>query len=273
MLHMAREEAPVSNKKSTSFEKLRIPSSKGTLSVVVTKPASETGKLAVLCPGYLDSKDYLHLKSLAKDLATLGYTVVRFEPTGTWESEGDISDYTTTQYLEDVKHVIDFMLDKGRYDHILIGGHSRGGMISLLYAARDPRVTAVVAIMPSSGRIFTPEMRKEWKQKGYRVSIRDLPNDPNKTRVYKVPYSHLLDREKYNLWEEVKKIRPPKLFLTGSLDTIVPPEDVKALYTMAAEPKHFVLLEGIDHDYRKNKKKIEKVNDAIISWVRNHGSS
>ena len=37
----------------------------------------------------------------------LGYTVVRLQPTGTWDSEGDILDYTTTQYLVDVKHVLE----------------------------------------------------------------------------------------------------------------------------------------------------------------------
>ena len=247
-----------------------IHSTKGKLSAVIDRPTQGKNKLAVLCPGYLDSKDYLHLKMLARNLTTLGYTVVRFDPTGTWESEGDMSDYTATQYLEDVEHVIDFMLDKENYNHILIGGHSRGGMISLLYAARDPRINMVIAIMPSSGRIFTPELRARWQREGFRKSLRELPDNPARTRVYKVPYSHLLDRDKYNLWEKVKKIKAPKLFLTGELDTVVLPEDVKALYDKAAEPKDFILLKGIDHDYRKKEKEIKIVNKAIISWLKKY---
>lgn len=40
-------------------------------------------KLAVLCPGYLDSKDLPHLLVLADAFMDRGYTAVRFDPTGT----------------------------------------------------------------------------------------------------------------------------------------------------------------------------------------------
>src|SRR3989338_4946250 len=101
----------------------RIPSSKGKLSAVIHYPENESEMLAILCPGYLDSKDYQHLVGLAEVLNNIGYTVVRFEPAGTWESEGNISDYTTTQYLEDIKSVLEYMLHRKRYRHVLLGGH------------------------------------------------------------------------------------------------------------------------------------------------------
>ncbi len=56
----------------------KIPSSKGKLSAVIHYPKNEFGKLAILCPGYLDSKDYKLLVGLAEVLNNIGYTVVRF---------------------------------------------------------------------------------------------------------------------------------------------------------------------------------------------------
>lgn len=80
--------------------KKTIPSSKGNLAAVVHYPDLQTDKLAILCPGYLDSKDYKHLVGLSAALCDKGCTVVRFDPAGTWESGGEISDYTNyTKWL------------------------------------------------------------------------------------------------------------------------------------------------------------------------------
>jgi len=93
--------------------RIKIPNGKGQmLSLAVNYPAKINDLLAILCPGFLDSKDYAHLKNLAEDLSAMGYTVVRLDPTGTWESEGDISEYTVTQYLADINSVWQYMSNK-----------------------------------------------------------------------------------------------------------------------------------------------------------------
>ncbi len=53
------------------------------------------------------------------------------------------------------------MLTKDKYTGILLGGHSRGGMVSLLYTARDNRISKVLGIMPSSDKSMTPA-REKW---------------------------------------------------------------------------------------------------------------
>lgn len=94
-------------------EKMLISNSRGKkIAAVIQRPDEETNKLAILCPGFLDSKDYAHLRMLADDLVEQGYTSVRFDPTGTWESESDISEYLTSQYLNDIRSVLDFMLQQ-----------------------------------------------------------------------------------------------------------------------------------------------------------------
>lgn len=246
------------------MENVEILSSQGkNLAAVIYTPANNTGHLAILCPGYLDSKDYNHLVLLAEDLAKNGYTVVRFDPTGTWQSQGEISDYTTSQYLDDIQSVVEYMLKRNSYSYILLGGHSRGGQVSLLYAAKDPRISKVLAIMPSLGRSEIWKKRDEWKKIGYNISSRDIPGT-KETREYKVPFSHVLDRDKYDVVAEIKKVTVPTIFFAGELDDVVLPEQVKLIFNQANEPKKFILLEGIDHDYRHKINEIKKVNKIIL---------
>lgn len=242
--------------------KKNISSTKGSISAIVHYTEHRTDKLAILCPGYLDSKDYQHLVSLATVLIEKGYIVVRFDPTGTWESEGDIADYTTTQYLEDIRSILEYMLSAQSFKHILLGGHSRGGMISILYAARDPRISVVLGIMPSSGPI-EGEWREEWEKAGVDIDQREVPYTRGK-KEFCVPFSHVLDRDQYDVVEEVKKVNIPILLLAGELDNLVEPEDVKEIFDNANEPKKFIIIPGIGHDYRYSDKETTVVNQEIL---------
>lgn len=247
----------------------KIPSAKGNLGTTIHCADAGSNKLAILCPGYLDSKDYQHLLRLAEVLCKNGYDVVRFDPSGTWESSGDITDYTITQYLADIQCVVDFMLAQKHYEKVLLGGHSRGGQVSLLYAAHDPRVTLVLGIMPSHGPI-TGERREKWKQSDVSISKRDLPTNRRQKREFRVPFTHVLDRDKYDAMNVVKKIHAPVIFVAGALDELVPPEEVNKIFDSANEPKKFLVLENIGHDYRLSDDEVALVNTKIMEQLKNY---
>ncbi len=249
-----------------NIEKIKIPSTKGNLAIAIHNSEKPTDKLAILCPGYLDSKDYKHLVGLAEVLNGRDYTVIRFDPTGTWESDGDISDYTVTQYLDDIKSVLEYMLAKGDYNDILLGGHSRGGQLSILYSARDPKISTILGIMPSSGPI-TGKKRDDWDKLGVSISQRDLPDDRNKTKEFCVPFDHVLDRDQYDAVGDIKKIKSPVILIAGELDEVVEPEDVKELFENANEPKKFIIIPNIGHDYRLNDDEVKLVNEEILKQL------
>ncbi|HEY4509810.1 MAG TPA: alpha/beta fold hydrolase [Candidatus Paceibacterota bacterium] len=248
--------------------KTNIPSSRGSLAAAIHYPEQKTGRLAILCPGYLDSKDYKHLVGLAEELDKQGYTVVRFDPTGTWESEGHIADYTTTQYLEDIKSVLEYMLKHGDYTYIMLGGHSRGGQVSILYAARDPRISLVLGIMPSTRSLMARmQHHEEWEKEGVSISHRDVPGNKDEEKEFRVPYSQVEDRDRYDVAEDVKKIKAPVILIAGELDDLVFPEDVKEIFDNANEPKKFIIIPGIGHDYRHNDEEVNVVNKSILEQL------
>lgn len=249
------------------MEKIFIQNTKGkNIATNVYRPQEKTKKLAILCPGNVDTKDYLHLVRLAERLSEHGYTVACFDPSGTWESEGDISDYLVSQYLLDIKSVFDFMLLESEYTHILLGGHSRGGQMALLYTAKDPRITEVLGIMPSLGPT-EGSIREKWQKEGIKTSDRDIPGSTER-KVFHIPYAHLLDKDQFNVLSDMKKIHIPVVLVAGELDDLVLPEDVKKLFVEANEPKKFILLKNIGHDYRLNPAEIESVNRQILEALQ-----
>ncbi|MDD5396624.1 MAG: alpha/beta fold hydrolase [Candidatus Moranbacteria bacterium] len=246
--------------------KRKINSPKGEIVIVIHSPKRESEKLAILCPGFLDSKDYKHLVYLADALCEKGYTAVRFDPSGTWESVGDISEYTTTQYLENIKTVLEYMLRKNDYKDILVGGHSRGGRMALLYAARDNRITKIIGIMASWGFLESKE-REDWKMSGVKISSRDLPSSTRRKNKFYIPFSHILDLEKYDVIDDISKIKAPVVLIAGELDDVVSVEDVRKLYENANEPKSITIIPGIEHDYRRSEEEILIVNKAILEQL------
>ena len=236
---------------------------------VVNYPKKNTKKLAILCPGYLDTKDYNGLLYLAEALSEKGYTAVRFDPSGTWESEGDISDYTMTQYLKDVRSVKGYMLKSKNYDYILLVGHSRGGRVSLLYATQDPDISMVVGIMPSAVSMPRGADKKgnsdRWKKEKIQIEIRDIPGNQKEKKQFSVPCSFLEDSFKYNVLDEISKLHIPVLFIAGGSDTTVFFTEVKKIFDRANKPKKFIVISGIGHDYRHYIDQIEKVNKEIIA--------
>ncbi len=249
------------------IKRIKITNSDGmNIAAAVHYPEVDKNYLAILCPGNLDSKDYNHLIKLAEALAIEGYTAVRFDPLGTWESEGSDSDYSVTQYLKDIKTVLDFMLKQKAFDKILLGGHSRGGEVSILYAAQDPRISMVLPIMPPTP-ISDEELQEDkfmnWKKNGFNISVRDVPASDT-TKSYKLPYGHVMDRLKYNVIDAVKNIHVLIIFVAGELDVICTPEEIKIIFDNANEPKKYIFIKGIGHDYRHNLSEIDQVNEEIV---------
>ncbi len=246
-------------------EKVKILNSKGqNIAAVIHKPEQDGGKLAILCPGFCDSKDYTHLVELADELSKEGFTAIRFDPTGTWESEGSMDDYTNTQYLNDVKSVLEFMERDRSYSYILLGGHSRGGQVSILYAAREPRISLVLGIMPSASLNY--KNLDKWREQGFRVTSRDIPVKEEKIDI-RIPFSHVLDQEKYNALEDIKKIKVPVVLINGEEDTSLIPGVVKKLYDCANEPKKFINIPKVGHDYRHNLEEVKIVNKVILENI------
>lgn len=215
-------------------------------------------KLALVLPGRLDTKDYPHTRSHVDFLASLGFYAISFDPPGVWESPGDITLYTMTNYLRAIHELIELF---GNKPTVLVG-HSRGGTMAMLGGITNSHVTHIVAAMsrPSASK---PENTNVLQEHAPDISYRDLPFDTtgNKKR-FELPYSYFEDAARYDVSEDLKLCTKPKLFFYGTEDAIITPEIVWQTYQTSANPKYIHELVS-DHDYRKHPDIIEEVNQAI----------
>ena len=69
---------------------------------------------------------------------------------------------------------------------------------------------------------------------------------------------------------EIPNIRVPILFIAGEQDVLVAPKIVKDAYNLANEPKDYVLMKNIGHDYRLIDEQVTKVNETVIQFVISH---
>ncbi len=223
-----------------------------------------SSKLALVLPGKLDTKDYSHMRSHVDHLANKGFFALSFDPPGTWESRGDIKLYTTTNYLKAIDELIEYYGNK----QTLFIGHSRGATMAILAGTANPFVTSYVSIMSSFTDIgFGDKRDKEWKKKGYVVSMRDLPPGGGaKVKRFELPFSFFEDQIPYKMTNEIKQSTKPKLVVLGKHDELITPESVRETYELLSPPKELYELDS-GHDYRLDPKLIEEVNERVGEFL------
>lgn len=214
------------------------------LAAVIHTPKSR-GKFPaiILLHGFTGDKEEKYIKQLAVDLAINNFTAIRFDASGYGESEGKTEDdYRLTNYYGDAESIYGYLKNLPYVDKNRVGifGHSMGAMLVILFAAKHPELKALASVSPPSNLETHYRLKgiwKGWKEKGYLLRKK-------KWKIVKIPWAFLEDAKQYNALSEVSKIKSPILFILGSEDANVLPEETEALYEKANEPKGLFVVEG-----------------------------
>ncbi len=230
-------------------------------------------KFVIISPGFLDTKDYPHITELANDLASEGYLVARYDPLGTWEGGDEITNYTITNYLLSISKITEYLTENFHLQKGILIGHSLGGLLSFVYASNDSRIEKVIGIMPATVETFRRLMSEKnlsiHAKNAFYTALRDIPGEKGRSKTFWVPVSFfrgLFSLEK-QIFLALQNTKVHKIFIAGEKDDVVYPSEVKKMYSMAASPKKFVLLKGIDHDYRRSTETIQRVNRVVVELV------
>lgn len=192
--------------------------------------------------------------SLGNALANSGYLVMRFDPTGTWESGGTISGYSATNYLADIRSCLDFLKRKvTNPKQIVVIGHSFGGMTAIVAGEKFDDITHVIALTPPANLIRLSR-RGFWDRDHPRQSKRDLSEDSKKFRDFAVPYGFIEDRLQYSAVESAKKLNKPLMILISTADEVIPREEQETLIFSANNPV-VVRVNNLSHNFRLYKNK------------------
>ncbi len=229
----------------------------------ISKGDPDAPKLALVLPGRLDTKDYVHMTSLVDFLATRGYLAVSFDPPGTWDSPGNIEIYSTTNYIKAINELIEHF---GNRPTVLLG-HSRGGTVAIQAGALNPHVTAIVPIAASYG-IPTPPSA-EAMAAGTQKEHRDLVPGTSRTeekREFALPMAYFQDGAQYNSAAVLETCDKPKLLIYCDKDEFTPSEKVQELFKQIPEPKMIYSVQS-EHDYRLHPAVMDEVNKVIGEFL------
>jgi len=230
---------------------------------VASSPAA-VRSIAILAHGVTSNMDRPYLVELADALARARIAALRFSFAGNGGSQGRFDEATLTKEVDDAASVVDAVTGAG-FTRIAFAGHSMGGAIGLLLAARDERVNALVSLagMFHVARFFERHFGK----------LRFGEPMLGKTNC---PWSRALAEDAArigSLHEAAARVRVPWLLVHGDADEMVPLEDAKDAreVNLAKHPKHpsaieFVELVGVDHRFTGA---ISHMVAAVVPWVVN----
>lgn len=250
-------------------EKVTILNKKGLkLSTVIHKPKLQ-GKYpcVIVIHGFTGDKEELHMKQTAMDLARNNIIAIRFDASGYGESEGETeSEYRLSNHMSDIRVVYNYAKTLPEVDPKRIGlyGQSLGAMMAVLFAANNPDIKASVAVSPPYHMETHYRLKgiwKDWKNDGF------LKKETEKGEV-KIPWVFLEDSRSYDALKVVDKIHSPILFIIGSKDINVLPEETQKLYKQANQPKELFVVEEMDHFYKNVHGHLKLVNEKIVSFFK-----
>ena len=220
--------------------------------------AEGTGTPLLLCNGGPGCCDYLQpVAQLALDVAR----VIRFEASGYGRSEAN-PPYDIKACLQDIESIRTFYGIEGW----IVGGHSWGADLALMYALRYPERTQGFICM-AGGRFHND---REWhrlyskrQEQGLEL-LPDFQYPPNGevNRQGNASWKDYIQRPQ--LWNDLSKLNRPGLFLYGERDIRPswPVEQVASLLPNAT----FHLIEGADHHLWTSHS--DRMRERIREFVR-----
>jgi pimeloyl-ACP methyl ester carboxylesterase len=244
---------------------------------------------------------------LATQLADAGFITLRYDKRGVGQSGGRIESADITDAADDLQSAVKLLADRRDVDprRISVIGHSEGGAVAMLAAARERRIAAVGLIATAGGTGAELVLEQQQRalsrlnltdaEKQARVELQKRINDavvtgrgwealPPETRraVDNPEYQSILAHDPAKV---VPRMPQPILIVAGELDRQVAPGNADRLDALARARKnravHTVKVPGVNHllvpavtgevaEYAalRDRRVSPAVISAIAGWLR-----
>lgn len=215
--------------------------------------AREDGPVVIIGHGVTGHKDRPFLVALAEGLAAHGLAALRLSFSGNAGSEGRFADSNISKEVDDLGSVLDALPNRA----VAYAGHSMGGAVGVLRAARDARIRCLVSL---AGIVHTRAFAE--RTFGALRPGRDLMLGKPGCVLSQTYLDDLRALDSVAPYAE--RIEVPWLFVHGTCDELVPIADTRAAYALARAPKEVVELEGADHRFEPDH--TGKMVAAVTRW-------
>ncbi len=219
--------------------------------------AEKKHRLVILGHGVTANKDRDMIENLANDLAKAGWPCLRFSFAGNGNSDGEFTACTISKEVDDLTSVIDQLAGGAS---IAYCGHSMGGAVGTLAAARDERIAVLVSMagMARTKVFFETEFSDQEIDKGFLWGKPDCP-------LSKAFADDLCQID--NTIAAAKEVRVPWLLVHGTDDDTVLFSDSEENFAAAKCVKKLVPVSNTNHMFEENPQALTK---AIVDWLGEH---
>ncbi len=243
----------------------------------------------IICHSFMAFKDWGFFPYTAERLTEHDYVTLtfNFSHNGVEGDNDRITQFdrfarnTYSKEMEDLRGVIDAVwkgevgggiIDRAK---IILLGHSRGGGISILHAAEDERVKALVT-WSAIGKFdrWTGHQKKQWRAQQYLPLAKDPGVSPLRLGIGLLNdiEQHL---ERFDIRRAASRISVPWLLLHGSADIIVPPDETKILWASSTSSStELKLLDSVGHLYNAgtqnedNYRTLDSIINITLMWLK-----
>ena len=197
-------------------------------------------------------EEYGLFDQLSTMLNKEGRLVFRFDFSGCGESEGDYAETSLTKLKDDLANILEFVENDKEVENVSIIAQSMGTSVTI---ALHPNVKKIILLGSFSN---VHELIAKLFGEGYNADgvSKKLRSSGNFTSINKQFWS---DCDKYNLIEDVKKIKCPILFIHGSSDDKIPVSESEKLFENANGPKEIKIIKGADHGYTDHREELLRI--------------
>lgn len=205
-------------------------------------PGSRADALVILGHGVTANKDRPHLVAIAETLSALGWPCLRFSFAGNGDSEGRFEDSCITKGIGDLQAVLDAVPDTAGVAYI---GHSMGGAVGVLTAARDLRIRTLISLagMTRTAEFVAREFTDVTPDQG---CMWDEPEHPLSSQF--VADMRQID----TTLDAAAAVIQPWLLIHGSADDVVPVQDSRDALEAATCETTFLEIPAAGHSFSES---------------------
>ncbi len=247
-------------------EHLRFPGSRGqSLAARLDSPAGTPVAYALFAHCFTCSKDLKAAGWISSALTERGIAVLRFDFTGTGESEGDFADTDFSSNVEDLVAAADF-LRRERAAPVLLIGHSLGGCAVLAAAERIPEARAISTIAAPSD---TEHLKQALVRLAPELEARGEVEVHLGGRPFRVRRELLDDLAEDHLRGVLERLHRALLIFHSPVDATVGIDHARRLFEMAKHPKSFISLDTANH-LLSDERDARYVGDVLAVWAERY---
>lgn len=216
----------------------------------------------------------IEIRPLADSFHRVGFSVAGPLLPGHGTSPEDLNSRRWEEWVAAADQA--YQLLKSNCEHIIVGGESLGGLLTLYLASQHPEISGIMLYAPAL------KVRRLWRTAFARFFMQTMAkkpsgNPPNPLpwqgyKVFPVKASYQLLRFQKLVSNRLQKVTQPALIIQGKKDRTIIPDSSRIIYEkINSRQKELIFMENsghcvvLDHEYEQVISKSHAFVEAILS--------